>query len=74
MTDNGSPYVSHAHWRACQQLGIKHLRTRPYRPRTNGKAERFIQALTRGWAHGPHASLNHKPPGLRLTKAAGNYS
>ena len=52
MTDNGSAYVSHAHQLACHQLGIKHLRTRPYRPRTNGKAERFIQTLTRNWAHG----------------------
>ena len=52
MTDNGSAYVSHAHRLACQRLGIRHLRTRPYRPRTNGKAERFIQTLTRRWAHG----------------------
>jgi transposase InsO family protein len=52
MTDNGSPYVSHAHRVACHELGIRHLRTRPYRPRTNGKAERFIQTLTRRWAHG----------------------
>lgn len=52
MTDNGSPYVSHAHRLACQRLGIRHLRTRPYRPRTNGKAERFIQTLTQRWAHG----------------------
>ena len=52
MTDNGSAYVSDAHRRACRQLGIRHLRTRAYRPRTNGKAERFIQTLTRRWAHG----------------------
>jgi transposase InsO family protein len=52
MTDNGSPYVSHAHQLACRRLGIRHIRTRPYRPRTNGKAERFIQTLTRRWAHG----------------------
>jgi transposase InsO family protein len=52
MTDNGSAYVSHAHKLACHQLGLKHLTTRPYRPRTNGKAERFIQTLTRRWAHG----------------------
>jgi transposase InsO family protein len=52
MTDNGSAYVSHAHRLACKRLGIRHLRTRPYRPRTNGKAERFIQTLTRRWAHG----------------------
>jgi transposase InsO family protein len=37
---------------ACRTLGIKHLRTRPYRPRTNGKAERVIRTLTDGWAYG----------------------
>jgi transposase InsO family protein len=52
MTDNGSAYVSSAHRIACRRLGIRHLRTRPYRPRTNGKAERFIQTLTQDWAHG----------------------
>lgn len=52
MTDNGSPYVSHAHAAACRELGLRHLRTRPYRPRTNGKAERFIQTLLREWAYG----------------------
>ena len=52
MTDNGSPYVSHLHAQICRQLGIRHLRTRPYRPRTNGKAERFIQTLLREWAYG----------------------
>jgi transposase InsO family protein len=52
MTDNGSAYRAHKHRLACHQLGLKHLFTRPYRPRTNGKAERFIQTLTRSWAHG----------------------
>ncbi len=52
MTDNGSPYVSHAHAQACRELRLRHLRTRPYRPRTNGKAERFIQTLQREWAYG----------------------
>jgi transposase InsO family protein len=52
MTDNGSPYVSHVHAAACHELGVRHLRTRPYRPRTNGKAERFIQTLLREWAYG----------------------
>jgi transposase InsO family protein len=52
MTDNGSPYVSHVHAAACRELALKHLRTRPYRPRTNGKAERFIQTLLREWAYG----------------------
>jgi transposase InsO family protein len=52
MTDNGSAYRSTIHAIACQRLGLRHLRTRAYRPRTNGKAERFIQTLTRRWAHG----------------------
>ncbi len=52
MSDNGSCYRSHVHARACRELGIRHLRTRPYRPRTNGKAERFIQTLTNRWAYG----------------------
>lgn len=51
MTDNGSCYVSKDHAAACRQLGLRHLRTRPYRPRTNGKAERFIQTLQREWAY-----------------------
>jgi transposase InsO family protein len=52
MTDNGSAYRAHQHRIVCQQLGLKHLFTRPYRPRTNGKAERFIKTLTERWAHG----------------------
>jgi transposase InsO family protein len=52
MTDNGSAYRSTLHAIACRALGIKHLRTRPYRPRTNGKAERFIRTLLAGWAYG----------------------
>jgi len=51
MTDNGSAYVSHAHRQALRELGIRHLTTRPYRPRTNGKAERFIQTLLNEWAY-----------------------
>jgi transposase InsO family protein len=51
MTDNGSGYRSHAHAKAVGALGIKHLRTRPYRPRTNGKAERFIKTLQAEWAY-----------------------
>ena len=45
MSDNGSCYRSTVHARACRELGLRHLRTQPYRPRTNGKAERFIQTL-----------------------------
>ncbi len=52
MSDNGSCYRSVIHARACRELGIRHLRTQPYRPRTNGKAERFIQTLLREWAYG----------------------
>src|SRR5690348_13603544 len=52
MTDNGSAYRSAVHAFACRALGIRHLRTRPYRPRTNGKAERFIRTLIAGWAYG----------------------
>jgi len=51
MTDNGSPYVSHVHANACKEMKLRHLRTQPYRPRTNGKAERFIQTLQREWAY-----------------------
>ena len=51
MTDNGSAYRSRDFAQACQALGIKHLRTRPYTPRTNGKAERFIQTALREWAY-----------------------
>jgi transposase InsO family protein len=52
ITDNGSPYRSTVHAIACRTLGIRHLRTRPYRPQTNGKAERFIRTLLGGWAYG----------------------
>ncbi len=52
MSDNGSCYVSAAHVAACRELGLRHLRTQPYRPRTNGKAERFIQTLQNRWAYG----------------------
>ena len=50
MTDNGSCYVAHAHRGALRELGLRHLRIRPGRPRTNGKAERFIQTLLNEWA------------------------
>ena len=52
LTDNGSAYRSTVHALACRALGIRHLRTRPYRPQTNGKAERFIRTLLGGWAYG----------------------
>jgi transposase InsO family protein len=52
LTDNGSPYRSAVHAIACKALAIKHLRTRPRRPQTNGKAERFIRTMLGGWAYG----------------------
>jgi transposase InsO family protein len=52
MTDNGSAYRSSVHAVACRALGIRHKRTRPYRPQTNGKAERFIRTMLGGWAYG----------------------
>ncbi|MER8428710.1 IS481 family transposase, partial [Mesorhizobium sp. M1403] len=51
MTDNGSCYRSKAFAKACRDLGLKHVRTRPYTPKTNGKAERFIQTALREWAY-----------------------
>ena len=52
MTDNGSAYISTLHALTCRRLRLKHLRTRAYRPQTNGKAERFIRTLLGGWAYG----------------------
>lgn len=96
MTDNGSCYRSKAFAKICKKLGLKHIRTRPYTPKTNGKAERFIQTSLREWAyarayntsneraaelpswlhrynwHGPHGSLDSKPPITRLGLAGNN--
>ena len=58
MTDNGSAYRSILHAFACRALGVRHLRTRPYRPRTNGKAERFIRTMLGGWAYGAFYTSN----------------
>jgi transposase InsO family protein len=52
LSDNGACYRSRAHAETCRELSMRHLFTRPYRPRTNGKAERFIQTLTYRWAYG----------------------
>jgi len=52
LTDNGSAYRATIHAIACRALGIRHLRTRPRRPQTNGKAERFIRTMLGGWAYG----------------------
>jgi transposase InsO family protein len=51
MTDNGSCYKSHDFRKACARHGLKHVRTRPYTPKTNGKAERFIKTALREWAY-----------------------
>ena len=51
MTDNGSCYISKAFRKACKRLGLKHIYTKPYTPKTNGKAERFIQTALREWAY-----------------------
>jgi transposase InsO family protein len=51
LTDNGACYKSRRFRRLCRRLGIKHMRTKPYTPRTNGKAERFIQTALREWAY-----------------------
>jgi len=52
LSDNGSAYRAAAHAIACRRLRIKHLRSRPYRPQTNGKAERFIRTMLNAWAYG----------------------
>jgi transposase InsO family protein len=65
MTDNGAGYRSALHALACRALGVRHLRTRPYRPRTNGKAERFIRTLLGGWAYGAlHGSTAERTAAL----------
>jgi len=51
MTDNGNPYLSRLFKATCLELGVRHLRTKPYTPKTNGKAERFIQTALREWAY-----------------------
>jgi transposase InsO family protein len=60
MTDNGSAYVSAIHAIACRALHIRHLRTRPRRPQTNGKGERFIRTLLGGWAYGAIYASSHE--------------
>ena len=63
MTDNGSSFRSHRYAKALRRLKIKHLRTRPYTPRTNGKAERFVRpACANGPTPGPTAPLKNAPP------------
>ena len=65
MSDNGSGYVSRLFRKACRLLRLRHIRTRPYTPRTNGKAERFIQTLLREWAYAlPYRSANSRAADL----------
>ena len=65
MSDNGAGYVSRLFAKACRLLHIRHLRTRPYTPRTNGKAERFIQTLLREWAYAlPYRSADSRTADL----------
>jgi transposase InsO family protein len=71
LTDNGSAYRSRPFRKACRWLGISTKRTRPYRPQTNGKAERMIQTLLRKWAYAmPYANSAQRraalPPWLRF--------
>src|SRR5712675_1373205 len=67
LTDRGSTYRSNLFAASCLQLGIQHLFTRPYRPQTNGKAERFIQTLTREWAYArTYDSSHHRASFLPL--------
>jgi len=73
MSDNGSCYVSHRFKATCQKLRLRHLRTKPYRPRTNGKAERFIQTLLREWAYKrPYSTSFHRT--LRLPRYLNHYN
>lgn len=66
LTDNGSGYVSRSFHAAVQAAGLRHSFTRPYRPQTNGKAERFIQTLIRGWAYGrPYTSSRNRTRALK---------
>ena len=67
LTDRGSTYRSKLFAQTCHQLGLQHRFTRPYRPQTNGKAERFIQTITREWAYArPYDSSDHRATFLQL--------
>ncbi|MEW5425281.1 IS481 family transposase, partial [Amorphus sp. 3PC139-8] len=67
MTDNGPCYTSKAFAKACRDLGLKHIRTKPYTPRTNGKAERFIQTALREWAYGrPYRTSDERAQALPI--------
>ena len=66
MTDNGSCYKAKRFARACKRLGIRHIRTKPYTPKTNGKAERFVQTSLREWAYArPYESSAQREAALQ---------
>ena len=69
MTDSGPGYRSSAHASTCRRLGLRHLRTRPYRPRTNGKAERFIQTTLHEW---PTAACTARAKNARARSLPGS--
>jgi transposase InsO family protein len=74
MSDNGSAYTSHLYARALRELGLRHLRIKPGRPRTNGKAERFIQTLLNEWAyHRAYGSSTERTAALPLYLNRYNY-
>ena len=74
MTDNGGAYVAHDYAAALRQFGLKHLRTKPYRPRTNGKAERLIQTLLNEWAYARvYGSSHERAAALDLYLERYNY-
>jgi transposase InsO family protein len=74
LTDNGSAYRSHAHRAVCALLGLRHSRTKPRRPRTNGKAERFIQTLLTEWAYARlYATSDERADALPLWLNHYNY-
>src|SRR5438093_3600913 len=74
MSDNGACYTAHAYAAALRQLGLKHLRIRPARPRTNGKAERLIQTLLNEWAYARiYGSSSERTAALRLDLDRYNY-
>ena len=66
LSDNGSGYVARTFRATCATLALRHLRTRPYTPRTNGKAERFVQTLLREWAYArPYTTSQQRRAALR---------
>src|SRR5690348_5486643 len=74
MSDNGAAYIAHNYAGALSSLGLRHLRIRPYRPRTNGKAERLIQTLLNEWAYARvYGSSHERTAALALYLDRYNY-